>query len=416
MCLSRAAAVALLLAASAARADATRTVSLADVIAAVPSAPEAPIAPGEVRAAEAEADAAGAWPAAPTLRGGTSRLTATLSLGVTVPLPIFGTLGAARDEARAKARVVRSEATIESRDLRRRAVAAWIALARADDEVGVRAAEAAQADALVTMTRTRLEAGTSAEVDVSMAVAAQARARVAVSAAQRAREAAGAQLAALLGWDPARPLASDGTWPGATLDASLDGLRARLAAHPEHAAATARVDAATAAAARVRTLRIPGVALDVEANIDDPTLPRRRGDDHDGHGTDLLAGVTLELPIFAHVGDQLRAAAATTTVAKARLAATDAQLAGGLVASYRTWEAARDSAAALAAEVVPAQEKATALAEQAFREGARDLATALQAERDLAAVRAELAGARAELAMAWIELQVAAGEEPGGAR
>jgi outer membrane protein TolC len=48
---------------------------------------------------------------------------------------------------------------------------------------------------------------------------------------------------------------------------------------------------------------------------------------------------------------------------------------------------------------------------QAYREGARDLASALVAERDLASARAELNDARAQAALAYADLVVAAGDD-----
>ncbi|MEO7729995.1 MAG: hypothetical protein ABIY55_03415, partial [Kofleriaceae bacterium] len=74
---------------------------------------------------------------------------------------------------------------------------------------------------------------------------------------------------------------------------------------------------------------------------------------------------------------------------------------------------ARDQSAGLEREVLPVQERAAGLAAQAYREGARDLATAQQAQRDLSAVRFEIAAARIAAAQRWVELQVAAGQEPG---
>ena len=61
--------------------------------------------------------------------------------------------------------------------------------------------------------------------------------------------------------------------------------------------------------------------------------------------------------------------------------------------------------------MLPASDRAAALSMQAYREGARDLASALVAERDLAAVRAEINEARAAAAAAFAELAQAAGED-----
>jgi outer membrane protein TolC len=49
---------------------------------------------------------------------------------------------------------------------------------------------------------------------------------------------------------------------------------------------------------------------------------------------------------------------------------------------------------------------------QAYREGARDLSTALLAARDLTELRAELASARIAAAEAWVDLQLARGKAP----
>jgi outer membrane protein TolC len=158
----------------------------------------------------------------------------------------------------------------------------------------------------------------------------------------------------------------------------------------------------------VLTERRPLLALEGEVSIDDPTLePFGR--------TDARIAIALELPVFAHVGDKARAARATESAQRARLVVTDTELAAALHAAYRTWQAASERLRALERDVAPAQERAAALSAQAFREGARDLAYALQAARDLAAVRAEINNARAAAAVAFADLQLAAGEEVGHA-
>ena len=375
-----------------ARAEPPRSVTLAEVVAAVPAAPAAPIADREAAAADAETDAAGAWPA-PSVHVETNRLTARVVAGLVMPLPILGTVGALHDEAAAHARVAHTEARTAQRELARRAAIAWVELARADADVAVRATAAAQAADLERLARGRLDAGAGALVDVTTATAARARADVAVSSARRAQQAAAAELAGILGWDPSRPLVSAGPLPAgppATSPVALETLRARLAYHPERALVVARVAETEATTARVRTGRYPGLAIEVQGSFHDPTTP----------GTDVLAGLVVDLPVFAHVGDQLRATTAATMAERARLAAADSELAGALFAAYRRWQAAGETVAALDRDVLPAQTHATDLASQAYREGSRDLSTALQAERDLAAVRAELAAARGDLANA----------------
>lgn len=410
-----------------------RAVTLQEALAAVSHAPGAAVSAHEVAAADALVDAAGAWPN-PSLHVSTNRLTARLVAGASLPLPVFGTVSAAQHQAAAEASVVRSEGAAAMRQLRHRVALAWIALARADGEAIASSIAAQQAAELGLIARGRKDAGVGADVDVTTAGAAKARADVAAAAAVRAQAAASAELAGLLGWpvterlrsagppdtggdgrDRAKPASSglparkagapDQRSEGsADDDAELAELRALLARHPERATALARVSAADAAVAQVRSLAWPGLSLEAEVSYDDPTNENK---------TDAMVGVVVELPLFARIGDRVRAAHATLAAQRARLAVTETELGAGLAAAYERWRAAIDTLGALERDVVPAQERAAALTAQAYREGARDLASALQAERDLAAVRAEVNTARADAAAAWEDLQLAAGRDAG---
>ncbi|MEO8705439.1 MAG: TolC family protein [Kofleriaceae bacterium] len=379
--------------------EAARKVTLAEVIAAASQTPAMRVPQHEAAAADALAGAAGAWPN-PAIRIETNRLTARLVAGATVPVPVFGTVRAVRRTAAAQAEVVRGDAIVATRAVHRRAVTAWIALARADADVATAAIVATQATALERIAVGRFDAGTSGNVDVTAAKAARARAELAVATAKRTREAASAELAAMIGWDPMQPLEAVGDLPGRE-SLALAALQARLAGHPDRVVALRKVAAADASLAEVRSLRWPSLALDAQVSAYDPTQP----------GVDVLVGLAIELPIFAHVGARVRAARATGSVERARLAVAETQLAGGLVAAYRRWQSASEQLAGLERDIVPAQEQAAVLSQQAYREGARDLASALQADRDLAAVRAEVIATRSDVATAWLALLEAAGED-----
>lgn len=393
-----------------ARADVTvdrRPVTLAEAVAAARRAPAAQVGGHEIAAAEATADAAAAWPA-PSVSFATNRLTAHVVAGATLPLPVFGTVAAAQRQARAEADVVRAEAELVRRELRHRVVAAWVQLARADGDVVSTSIAAQQAAELELIAKGRLSAGTGADVDVTVAGAARARADVEAKAAQRAEDAASAELAGVLGWDPAQPLRAEGV-PVTGQPGDLDALRAQLANHPERAAEQRRVAAADATLEQVLAQRWPSLALEGEIDYDDPTLPGNTPYQR----SDARIGIAVELPIFAHVGDRARAARATAAAERARLVVTETELGAALYAAYRRWQAADERLRALEQDVVPAEERAAALSAQAYREGARDLASALQAQRDLAAVRAELNSARADAAIAYADLELAAGKEVG---
>jgi cobalt-zinc-cadmium efflux system outer membrane protein len=399
----------LVLASGVARAQPPRSVSFADALAAVPAAPAAHMPDHDIAAADALVDAAGAW-VAPSVHVQTDTLTAKYVIGGSVALPVFGTIGAAKRQARAEADVTRAEATITRRTLEHKVVLAWIALARADGDVVTTSIAAQQAAELELIAKGRLAADVGSQLDVTTSGAARARAEVAATAAVRAQQAASALLAGALGWDPALALRSDGPMDtGAPADlagkpggAELDRLRARLTAHPERAVAERRIAAADASVDQILSLRWPTLFFDTELRFDDPTNAGQN---------DYMIGVALDLPLFSKIGDRTRAARATAAAQRARLAVTEAELSASLVAAFHTWQAAQERLRALETVVVPAQERAAALSAQAFREGARDLAYALTAERDLAAVRAEVNAARAEAAAAWAEVKLAAGVE-----
>ncbi len=388
-------------------------ITLRDALAAAAKAPAAQVPGHEVAAAEAEIDAAGAWPS-PSVHLGTNRLTARFVAGASVPLPVFGTVGANKRQAAAAAEVVRADAELTRRALRHRVVQAWVALARADGDVVATSIAAQQSAELLLIAKGRLSAGVGADVDVTVAAAAKARAEVGAAQAQREEDAASADLSGVLGWDPSRRLRADGALSlGDATDAGT--LRAQLAFHPERRAAVRRVAEAQATVDQVLSQRWPLLAIEGEVSIDDPTLTSATPP-NELIGPDAHVGIALELPVFAHVGDKARAARATEAAQRARLSATEIELAAGLEASYRRWQAADERLRALERDVVPAQERAAALSAQAYREGARDLSSALVAERDLAAVRAEVNAARADAAAAFADLQLAAGVEVGDAK
>ncbi|HET9989668.1 MAG TPA: TolC family protein, partial [Kofleriaceae bacterium] len=367
------------------------------VSSAVDAAPAARATMLDTAAAEARITAAGAW--LPTqLRGGTNRITAQEVIGITLPLPILGTIGAARGEAAAHAEVVRDESAVAKRDLRRRAAAAWLELARSDTEITTFVTAAAQAKELERIAQGRLDAGTGGEVDVTSAHAASARADVAVAAQRRESLARGAELAGILAWDLGRERHAAGDLPGGSAD--LATLRATLVRHPERAEALARVAEGEATRHRLEVLYRPMLAIEASASFNDPTNNNR---------TDAYGGLVLEFPLFGHIGNQVTAAERDLAASRLRLGAVESELAGRLVAAYQRWQAASERVSALDRDVMPAQQRAAQQAQQAFREGARDLSTALQASRDLTSVAGELANARIDAAQAWIDLVLAAG-------
>jgi outer membrane protein TolC len=376
----------------------SRPVSLAAAIAAAGSAPEHRAAVADRTAAQAAAAAAGAWPAT-TLAVSTSQKTAHLGLVASLPLPLFGTLGASREVARADLDVAAAQVGAADLDLRRLVTRAWIELARAEARAALSAESAAREARLATVTRQRVDSGDAARADVVQADAAARRALAQAGADRTAIGAASADLAAVLGWDPTAALHADGGLPGLDDLAPPGDVHRAAAAHPVARVAGAQVDAEAARVDEARAARWPHLALDLESAIDDPTLP----------GSDVRVGLSLEVPLFGKAGAGEHAAAARRAAAEARRAATRAALDGQAVGAVRRYQAARDRAGALATDVLPAQREAAALARAAFTEGEGGLVSVLEADRSLAEVEREAMEARADAALARADLVWATG-------
>src|SRR4051812_7702046 len=111
--------VALALGRAHAEAPPARAVTLAEVQAAALAAPAHRAAAVRADAAEAAVGAAGAWPAF-SVGVATTISTAHAIVTASVPLPVFGTIGAARDAARADRDAARAETAAVALDQRLR--------------------------------------------------------------------------------------------------------------------------------------------------------------------------------------------------------------------------------------------------------------------------------------------------------
>jgi len=380
------------------RALTLRALTLDDALAAARLSPAHRAADARRSAAAAAVSAAGAWPAT-SIGVSTTHRAERAAPVASLPLPIFGTLGASRDVARAELDVARTEESAVDLTLRRDVTRAWLELVRAQAGAELSARIAGREGELATITRTRHDAGDASHADVVAADAAARRARAQAAAGRTAITAAAADLAALLGLDPTAPLAAAGGLPAPGRLASLDELRARRGGHPDARAAEARASAERARTGEARAARWPELSLDLEAMIDDPTLP----------GSDYRVGLTLAVPLFGKRGAAEHAAAARHRAALVERDQTLAAVDGSLVAAYRRHQAARELARALEQEVLPAQREAAELARAAYREGQGGLVAVLDADRTLAGAEAEWIQARAEAAATLAELEWAVG-------
>jgi cobalt-zinc-cadmium efflux system outer membrane protein len=380
-----------------------RALTLAEALAAAEDAPARQAATRRTAAAEAAVDAAGAWPAT-SLGVGTTTHTAHAVVTASVPLPVFGTIGAARDVARAELSTAKAEASSTALELRHRVATAWIELARAEARADVVERTAGRDEQLAAATKARYEAGDAARFDAVAAEAAARRARGDAVAERTNVAAASAELAALLGWDTAAPLHAEGGLPA---PAELPAGPPEPAAHPDVAVPEARAREEAARAALASRERWPTLAIDLEADVDDPTLP----------GTDVRVGPVLELPLFGRGAEQVEAAEARQRAALAERDAARQEVRGRVAAARARARAAALRARTLEADVLPVQREAASLAHLAWKEGQTGLTTVLEAERALLDAEDARVAALAEAALAAADLTwaVAGPTEPAPA-
>ncbi len=312
-----------------------RSVTLAEALAAAGAAPELRGFALRTEAASATADAAGGLPPTSVSVGATSA-TARLVVAASVPLPIFGTLGAEERVARAGVEVARAEQRTASSDLRLRLAGAWLDLARAQERLALLGADAERAVALVAVARHRVEEGDAPRADAVSATAAAARTTAVAQAGRAVVEASSSALAGLLGWEPSRLLRAAPGLPTVDEPPSLAALLDRARARPSIDLARARSRAAGAEAEQAARACWPELSLEGEAAIADPTLP----------GTDVRGSLAVALPLFSGRADAQRAAELRHGAALAELVAERRAASADVVTAYRRWEAAAISARA----------------------------------------------------------------------
>jgi cobalt-zinc-cadmium efflux system outer membrane protein len=378
--------------------EAARPVSLSQAIAAIGAAPQHRVVTAERTAAELDIAAAGAWPGT-SVTVNTSRKTAHLGVVAAVPLPIFGTLGADKDVARAEYHVADAQVGSIDLGLRRDVTKAWVELARTEARAELSEASAKREEELATITKQREDSGDASHAEVVQATAAAKRARAEANVDRTAIIAASADLARLLGWDPDIQLHADGGFPPLDDVRGFEELSSARARHPDARVAAARTDAEAARVALAERERFPKLSLDLEAAFDDPTLP----------GNDYRLGVNLELPIFGHTSAAIDAANARRAAARTELDATMIELDAQIVAAHKRYQAAREHVRTVEDDVLPAQREAANLARAAYREGQGGLVAVLEADRALAEIEGEVIDAHAEAAAARADLEWASG-------
>ena len=348
------------------------------------------------QAAGVSVGAAGAWPAM-TVGAFSTLRSARLGVSTMVPLPIWGTRYThdANIAVAASQRdvVVADNATQELEQIRQ-VSRAWLNVARAQAHAVASQQAAERQQQLTAIAAQRFSNGEVARVESVQADAARRLAWSRAAADQRAIAATSAELAGLLGWDPLLILHAQGDLPAPDNLPSLAAIQAQRNNHPLIHAQNARIAVEGARTLVATASQWPRLAVEAEAAWFSPSAP----------SNDLRLGIVVELPFWGHSSEAAQTARALKHVAQLEAVVTANAFDSATVAAYRRFEAAREQAATLQNEVVPAAREAATLARAAYTEGSGGLIAVLEAERSLQEIESTATDARLDAAQAQVDV------------
>ena len=320
--------------------------------------------------ARAQVDVVGAL-GNPIVNVETARLTARLTTGVSLPVPLFGQRSTAMKAASSDAEVATLDTDAVRVEARWSATRAWLDLWEAQERARMAGTAAAEAEHLAAIARERFGAGSAPRLDTIRTGADQARTRAEARAATMNVTAAAARLGVWLGATDGIALRCAGTPDLGPLPPE-EAARDRVVAH--HPALERDRAQTAAAAAHVRAeqrLRWPIVNLQLTVNQGDPTLP----------GTDVIGGLSFEAPVLSQRGGAIGRAQAEQALAEATTEVDKRRLSSALADAYEQATAAELRARALGEEVLPALEETRRMTEEGYRDGRVDLLRVLEAQR-----------------------------------
>lgn len=328
----------------------------------------------EVAANEAAAGDAGRFPNPELdyLREGQRAGTRTTTVQIRQPIELGGKRRARVALAEGAVALARTELAARRQDLRADAIAGFYALLIAQEREVLAHSLVELARRGADVAARRVAAGKSSPIDATRARLAVVDASSELGRASGEVAIARTTLAALTGL-PAETLtlASRGAdkppavKPLAALQAALGGSLAVQRARGQLAAQAAQVEVERAA-------RMPDVTVSVGSQRDEE-LGRRQA----------VVGLSLPLPLFNRNQGKLGAALRRMDGAQDELAAVQASAAAELAGLHTRYEVARNEAASLREEVLPAARSAHALTLKGFEYGKFSFLDVLDAQRSL---------------------------------
>jgi cobalt-zinc-cadmium efflux system outer membrane protein len=268
--------------------------------------------------------------------------------------------------------------------VRARVQSAFAGVLAADERLGARTRLAALLDEGVRVAQQLYNVGIADRPDLLEAEADAARATLGVTRARLAREAAWAELAASVGDPslPARPLA--GSLQALPVLADRDRLhREIVSAHPELAAARARVDRADAELGRAKRETSPDLIVRGGLLYNRELFERGASGEARAVGWEGSAEVGISVPLWNRNKGGLAAAAAESDVARASVRVVEQALEARFTRAWTSREDALASVEAYKQAILPRAEEAYRLYLERYKEMAAAYPQVLVARRGL---------------------------------
>jgi cobalt-zinc-cadmium efflux system outer membrane protein len=363
---------AIALALSCGRAEA-RALSFAEARAAAARlAPDVQLAERRVALARSEVSVVGAA-ANPTLSATSATHSAHLAGSLSVPIRLFGQRSTALHAAQAAVQVTELDVNVVRREARWAASLAFVDLWEAEQRARWLERAAQDMQRLSEIAAEKFAAGSGARLDVLRTQADRARSAAEAAAARQIASAAAARLAPLIGSADDQPLTAADA-PGYAIDTPLlAGLPARLGDHPLVRRDRAEMGASEARIEAEQRQRWPILSPLIGLSTLDPTLP----------GTDVIFGLSLELPLLNQRQGEIARARAERALAQTAAQSGERRLRGELRDAFLRSEAAGTELRALHEQVLPAIQEAKTMTDEGYRDGYVDLLRVLDAQRAL---------------------------------
>jgi outer membrane protein TolC len=358
---------------------------------------------GRARAAtrRAEVASAAALPATElSAEGGVDEPRWTAGLSQRLPT---ASRGARVDAASQSARAAELEADQAAAEARASARRAYFALVRDQELLQLSGRQLEIASQGEAAARARFQSGAAPRLDAVQAGLARSTAEVERASREAERDASSAELAVLLGRDPARLLEA-ATAPAPGLP-PLDAVLSRAGAGPAARARDADVRAAERQLDAARLERLPSATIGAsvepfQASGAEASPPPALG---------LRGTVQLELPLLGLNQGEIGAASARVGEATLQRELTSRERAAQVLAAHRRLARSLAAVQRYDKEILPAAAEAEQMALEAYRAGRAPLASLLEAQRAGAETRQKAAEAGFDAQDALAQLETAAG-------